>query len=46
MAALEAKPENSSHESLFADEKTKANNKNDLALDRKGNGTRQNHTDT
>ena len=43
---LEAKTENSSNESLFADEKPKANNRNNPALDRKGNSTRQSHADT
>ena len=43
---LEAKSENSSNKSLFADEKLKANNRDNPALDRKGNGTRQSHADT
>ena len=45
-AALEAKTDNSSDESLFADEKLKANNRNNPAPDRKRNGTRQSHADT
>ena len=43
---LEAKTDNNSNESLFADEKPKANNRNNPALDRSGNGTRWNHADT
>ena len=43
---LEAKTENSSNESLFPDEKLKANNRNNPALDRKRSRTRQSHTDT
>ena len=46
VAMLVAKTENSSNERLFADEKPKANNRNNLALDRKGNGTKQSHEDT
>ena len=46
VAMLEAKTDNSSNESLFADVKPKANNRNNPALDRKGNGTRQSHADT
>ena len=42
---LEAKTDNSSGESLFADEKPKANNRNDPVLDRMRKGTRQSHTD-
>ena len=45
VAVLEAKTDNSSDESLFADKKPKANNRNNPALDRKGNGTRQSHAD-
>ena len=41
VATLEAKTGNSSNESLFPDKKPKANNRNNPALDRKGNGTRQ-----
>ena len=41
LAMLEAKTNNSSNESFFADIKPKANNRNNPALDRKGNGTRQ-----
>ena len=46
VAALEAKTENSSNESLFADEKPKANNRNNAALNRKGNNIRQSHAYT
>ena len=47
VAMLEAKTENSSNESLFADvEKPNANNRSNPALGRKGNGTRQSHADT
>ena len=46
VARLEAKTENSSNESLFADEKPKSNNRNIPALDRKGSGTRHSHADT
>ena len=45
VAMLEAKTDNSNNESLFADEKPKANNRYNPALDRKGNGTRQSHAD-
>ena len=45
VAMLKAKPGNSSNESLFADGKPKANNRNNSALDRKGNGTRQSCAD-
>ena len=41
MAMLEAKTDNSSNESLFLDEKPKANNRNNQSLDRKGYDTRQ-----
>ena len=40
MALLEAKSDNSSNESLFPDEKPKANNRNNSALERKGSRTR------
>ena len=40
VAVLEAKTNNSSNESLFADKKPKSNNRNNTALDRKGNSTR------
>ena len=40
VAMLETKTDNSSNESLFIDEKPKAYNRNNPALDRKGNGTR------
>ena len=43
---LEAKTDNSSNESLFAEEKPEANNKNNRALDRKQSGTRQSHANT
>ena len=46
VAVLEAKTYNSSNESLFPDEKPKANNRNNQALDRKGSITRQSHTIT
>ena len=46
VAVLEAKTDNSSNESLFADVKPKANNRNNPALDRKRNGVRQSHADT
>ena len=45
VAALEAKTDNSSNESLFADEKPNANNRNNSALDRKGIRIRQIHAD-
>ena len=43
VAVLEAKSENSSNESFFAFMKCTASNRNNLALDKKGNGTRQSH---
>ena len=46
MVALEAKTDNSSNESILADEKFKAYNRNDPALNRKGRGTRQSHVDS
>ena len=46
VAMLKAKSGNSSNESLFTDKKPKDNNRNNPALDRKGNGTRQSHADT
>ena len=46
VAVLEAKTDNSSNESLFADEKPKANNRSNPAFDRKGNWTRQSQADT
>ena len=46
VSVLEAKTDNSSNGSLFADVKPKANNRNNPALDRKGNSTRQSHADT
>ena len=45
VAMFQAKTNNSSNKSLFMD-KPKANIRNDPALDRKVNGTRQSHTDT
>ena len=41
VAALESKTDNSSDESLLADEKPKADNRNNLAIDRKQSRTRQ-----
>ena len=46
VAMLEVKTGNRSNESLFTDKKLKANNRNNPALDRQGNGTRQSHADT
>ena len=46
MAALEAKTDKNSDESLFADEKPKSYHKNNQALDRKGSNTRQSCADT
>ena len=46
VAVLEAKTENSSDESLFADEYPNANNRNNSALHRKGNGTKQSDTNS
>ena len=46
VAMLEAKTDNSSDESFFADEKPKANNRSNPAFNRKGNGTRQSQADT
>ena len=43
---LEEKTDNSNNDSFFADEKPKANNRNNPVLDRKENGTRQSHADT
>ena len=45
-ATLEVKTDTSSNESLFLDEKSKASNRNNSALNRKRNGTRQSHSDT
>ena len=45
VAALEAKSENSSDESFFANVKSTASNRNNAALDRKGNSTRQSCAD-
>ena len=46
VAVLEAKTYNSSTDSIFPNEKPKANNRNNPALDRKRGGTRQSHADT
>ena len=46
VATLEAKSENSSDESLFADTKPFTGNRSNPALNRKGNSTRQSHADT
>ena len=46
VTTLEAKIDNSSDDSLFPDKKPKAINRNNSALDRKGNGTRQSHANT
>ena len=43
---LKAKTDNSSDESLFADEIPKANSRSHPALDRKGSHTKESHTDT
>ena len=40
VAALESISDNSSNESLFMDEKSKAHNRNNPALNQKGNSTR------
>ena len=45
VAVLETKSENSSNESLFTDIKPTASKRNNPALDRKGNGTRQSLAD-
>ena len=45
VAMQEAKTDNSSNESLFAGGKSKANNKNNPALDRKGSRIAQHHTE-
>ena len=45
-AMLEAKTNNIKNESLFPDEKPKANKRNDPALDRNGRRTRQSHANT
>ena len=46
VTTIEAKIDNSSNKSLFPDEKPKANNRNNPALDRKGSRTRDSNTDT
>ena len=46
VAALGTKTENSSKESLFANKKPKANNRNNPAVERMRNGTRQSCKDT
>ena len=43
---LEAKPDNDSNESLFADEKPTNNNRNNLTFDRKKYGNRQCYADS
>ena len=45
VAVLETKTENGSNESSFPDEKFKANNRNNPAIDRKGSRTRQRGAD-
>ena len=45
MAVLEAKTDNISDGSSFADEKPKANTRNNPAPDKKGSGTMQSHAD-
>ena len=45
LTVLEAKTDKSSKESLFIDEKLKTKNRNNPAVDRKGNSTRQSHAD-
>ena len=45
VTGIEAKSENSSNECLFTDMKPTASNRNNPALDRKGNGTRWTCTD-
>ena len=46
VAMLEAKTDNCSNEILFWNEKAKANDRNNPALDRKGSSTRLSHADT
>ena len=46
LAMIEGKTDNESNESLFADVKPKDNDRNNPALGRKGNSTRQSHADT
>ena len=46
VAVLGVKTDNSSDEHLFADKKPKANKRNNPALDRKGDGTGKNQTDS
>ena len=43
---MDAKTESNIDESLFADEKFQANNRNNPALVRKGSGIRQSHADS
>ena len=45
VAMLEAKSKNSNNESLLAEIKPAANNRNNPALDKKGNGSIQRHAD-
>ena len=46
LAVLATKTDKSRDESIFADKKSKANKRNNPVLDRKENGTSQNHADT
>ena len=46
VAMLDSKTDKRNNESLFIDERPKANNRNNPAIDRKGNGTRESCTDT
>ena len=46
VAMIEAKTDNSSNESLFLDDKPKANNSNNPAVDRKEDDTNQSHADS
>ena len=46
VAMLEGKAEKSNNESLFPDEKPKANNRSNPDIDRKGNDTRQSNAET
>ena len=43
---LEAKADNISNENIFTDKKPKSNNRNNAALNRKGNDTRESQADT
>ena len=46
VAMLEVKTDNSSNESIFKDDKPKANNSNNQVIDRKGRRTTQSHAAT